>query len=45
MTTECKKIFEFDNISADIRLPLKPGSIFNYYFSEVGGIIAGGANL
>lgn len=39
--SEMKIICEFDDISAEIRLPLKLGSIFDYHFSEVIGIVGG----
>lgn len=39
--SEMKIICEFDDISVEIRLPLKLGSIFNYHFSEVVGIVGG----
>lgn len=39
--SEMKIICEFDDISIEIRLPLKPGSIFDYHFSEVVGIVGG----
>ena len=39
--SEMKIICEFNDISAEIRLPLKLGSIFDYYFSEVIGIVGG----
>lgn len=39
--SEMKIICEFNDVSAEIRLPLKPGSIFDYHFSEV----VGGTNL
>lgn len=39
--SEMKIICEFDDISIEIRLPLKLGSIFDYHFSEVVGIVGG----